>query len=143
MPLETIFSIANFLAIAGWAGLILLPGRRWVTAGIAGLIIPVLLSVAYAGLVAAYWAGAEGSFSSLAGVATLFQTPGLLLAGWLHYLAFDLFIGAWQVRTAQAEAIRHLIIVPALVLTCLFGPVGLLLFLAIRAMNATLQPSEA
>ena len=106
MSFDLIFSAANVLAMLGWAGLILLPGRKWVTSWIAGLAIPALLSVAYAGLIAAFWAGAEGGFSSLAEVQSLFQTPGLLLAGWLHYLAFDLFVGAWEVRTARAEGIR-------------------------------------
>jgi ABA4-like protein len=56
-----------------------------------------------------------------------------LLAGWTHYLAFDLFIGGWEVRDAQARGIPHLLVVPALVLTFLFGPAGLLLYLAIRS----------
>src|SRR5215204_2984607 len=136
MSFDLIFSVANMLAMLGWAGLILLPGRTWVTNGIAGLAIPALLSVAYAGLIAAFWAGAEGGFSSLAEVRSLFQTPGLLLAGWLHYLAFDLFVGAWEVRTARAEGIPHLLVVPALILTFLFGPAGLLLFLVLRTILA-------
>src|SRR5215212_3122756 len=102
MSIELIFSAANMLALVGWAGLLLLPGRAWVTNGVVGFAIPALLSVAYAGLIAAFWANAEGSFSSLEDVHLLFQTPGLLLAGWLHYLAFDLFVGAWEVRTARA-----------------------------------------
>jgi hypothetical protein len=55
-----------------------------------------------------------------------------LLAGWTHYLAFDLFIGGWEVRDAQRRGIPHLLIVPALVLTFLLGPAGLLFYLAIR-----------
>ena len=87
MNLDLIFSTANFLAIAGWIMLAVLPGRAWVIEGVVGGLIPLLLSVAYAGLIAAFWSGAEGGFSSLDDVARLFQTPGLLLAGWLHYLA--------------------------------------------------------
>ena len=143
MSFDLIFSAANVLAMLGWAGLILLPGRSWVTSWIAGLAIPALLSVAYAGLIAAFWAGAEGGFSSLAEVHSLFQTPGLLLAGWLHYLAFDLFVGAWEVRTARAEGIPHLLVVPALILTFLFGPAGLLLFLVLRAILAQTRTAEA
>ena len=62
----------------------------------------------------------------------LFDNPWALLAGWTHYLAFDLFIGGWEVRDAQRRGIPHLLIVPALVLTFLLGPAGLLLYLAIR-----------
>ena len=72
-----------------------------------------------------------------------FETPGLLLAGWLHYLAFDLFVGAWEVRTARAEGIPHLLVVPALILTFLFGPAGLLLFLVLRTILAQTRAAEA
>ena len=53
----------------------------------------------------------------------------LLLAGWVQYLAFDLFIGAWQVRDARTQGISHLLVIPCLLLTFLFGPAGLLHFL--------------
>ena len=143
MSFDLIFSVANVLALLGWAGLILLPGRAWVTAGVAGFAIPAFLSVAYAGLIGAFWSTAEGGFSSLDEVRLLFQTPGLLLAGWLHYLAFDLFVGAWEVRTARAEGIPHLLVVPALLLTFLFGPAGFLLFMVIRAVARQSRPAEA
>ena len=74
----------------------------------------------------------EGGFSTLAAVRTLFDNPWTLLAGWAHYLAFDLFIGGWQVRDAQRHGIRYVLIVPALVLTFLFGPAGWLLYMGIR-----------
>jgi hypothetical protein len=126
------FSIANGIAIAGWAGLAVFPGRPIVTGCVSGLAIPALLGIAYAALVATSFAGAEGGFSSLADVRALFSSDALLLAGWLHYLAFDLFVGAWEVRTARVEGIPHLLVLPCLALTFLFGPVGLLLFLALR-----------
>ena len=143
MNLDLIFSSANLLALAAWLALIFLPGRAWVTEGIAGGLVPLLLSVAYAGLIAAFWSGAEGGFSSLDAVGLLFQTPGLLLAGWLHYLAFDLFVGAWEVRTARAEVIPHLLVLPALALTFLFGPAGFLLFMTIRVALRTARIKEA
>jgi hypothetical protein len=95
--------------------------------------MPLLLAVIYVALVAATLGRSEGGFSSLAGVRALFDNPWALLAGWTHYLAFDLFIGGWEVRDAQQRGIPHLLVVPALVLTFLFGPAGLLLYLAIRS----------
>jgi hypothetical protein len=143
MSLDLIFSTANILALVGWIALAILPGRAWVTEGVAGGLVPLLLSVAYAGLIAAFWSGAEGGFSSLDAVGLLFQTPGLLLAGWLHYLAFDLFVGAWEVRTARTEGIPHLLVLPALALTFLFGPAGFLLFMTIRWAVRTSRIQEA
>ena len=56
----------------------------------------------------------------------------VLLAGWVHYLAFDLLVGAWIVRTARAEGIPHWAVMPCLILTFLFGPAGLLAFAILR-----------
>ena len=60
--------------------------------------------------------------------------PWLLLAGWLHYLAFDLFVGAWEVRTAHKDGIAHLAIVPSLLLTFMVGPAGFLVFTVTRLL---------
>ena len=128
-----LFTAGNALAVLGWLALVVFPGRPVVVDRLVGLGIPALLGLAYAGLMAAFFADAEGGFSSIAAVRALFQSDALLVAGWLHYLAFDLFVGAWQVRTARAEGLAHLLVVPCLVLTFLFGPVGLLAFLALRA----------
>jgi hypothetical protein len=97
--------------------------------------MPALLGVVYVVLIALSLPGSDGGFSSLAGVRALFVDPRGLLAGWTHYLAFDLFIGGWEVRDAQQRGIPHLLVVPALVLTFLFGPAGLLLYLAISRLR--------
>ena len=131
MTAEQLFSILNLITLAAWLPLVFLPRVRW-SATVLPIVVPSLLAVVYVAIVAATFAQSEGGFSSLADVATLFENPWMLLAGWIHYLAFDLFIGGWEVRDAQGRGIRHLLVVPALVLTFLFGPAGLLLYLAIR-----------
>ena len=140
MNADMIFSLGNFVAVAGWLALLASPFLPRLADGIAGMGIPALLSVAYSGLILAFWFSAAGGFDSLDNVAALFRTRELLLAGWLHYLAFDLFVGAWIVRAARAAAVPFLLVVPCLVLTFLFGPVGLLAFLAVRA---ALRPTAA
>jgi hypothetical protein len=131
MTAEQLFSILNLTTIAAWVTLVFLPRARWVAA-IVPVIMPALLAVIYVALVAATLPGSEGGFSSLADVRALFNNDWALLAGWTHYLAFDLFIGGWEVRDAQRRNIPHLLVVPALVLTFLFGPAGLGLYLGIR-----------
>jgi hypothetical protein len=132
VPLDTWFSLAGTLAMAGWVLLVLFPKSPLVTDRLVGLGLPAALGVVYAGLILALWAGSPGGFGSLDAVAALFSVRGLLLAGWVHYLAFDLFVGAWAVRTARAEGVPHLLVVPCLLMTFLFGPVGLLMFLGLR-----------
>jgi len=54
----------------------------------------------------------------------------------VHFLAFDLFVGSWEVQDAQRHNIPHWMVVPCLVFTWLFGPVGLVLYLSLRAVVA-------
>ncbi len=133
MTAEQLFSVLNLVAMAGWLPLVFLPGRRWATT-VVPVVVPALLAVVYVALVIVALPGSDGGFSSLVGVRTLFDNPWGLLAGWTHYLAFDLFIGGWEVRDAQRRGVPHLLLVPALVLTFLLGPGGLLLYLAMRTL---------
>ena len=132
---EALFSLASTAVLPGWLLLAFLPRWRHTARLVCAVVIPGLLAVLYAAVIAARWGGAEGGFSSLADVQKLFADPWLLIAGWVHYLAFDLFVGAWEVRDAQRLRIPHLLVLPCLVLTFLFGPVGLLVYGIVRAVR--------
>ena len=134
MTADQLFSILNLTAMVAWLPLVFLPRARWVATHLP-VVAPLLLAVVYVVLVAATLTNVEGGFSSLAGVRALFDNPWMLLAGWTHYLEFDLFIGGWEVRDAQTRGIPHWLIVPALILTFLFGPAGLLLYFVIRRLR--------
>jgi len=125
MTPDLIFSIVNPLAALSWLALIVVPRRAAV---VSGLIVPLLFAALYAALIAVHWSGSAGGFSTLPDVALLFSNRWLLLAGWVHYLCFDLLVGTWEVQDAQARGIPHLLVVPCLVLTFLFGPIGWLLY---------------
>lgn len=127
-----IFSVASAMAMVGWLVLILAPHWRGVPATMAGIVIPALLSLAYLVLIGVWWSRAEGGFGSIDEVRALFRSTPILVAGWLHYLAFDLFVGAWIASQARREGISRLRVAPILVLTFLFGPIGFLAFLAVR-----------
>jgi hypothetical protein len=134
MTPEDIFTAANFTAMAGWvilaAGVIF--NNALLRDLIAGRLVPTILAAAYTILILLNWAGSQGGFGSLAEVASLFANPWLLLAGWVHYLAFDLAIGALIARKTFDESLPRLILVPILPLTFLFGPIGWLIFEAVR-----------
>lgn len=140
MTFEQGFSLASTLAMAGWAALILLP--RWpallrlLRFGVVGL-----LSLAYAVLIFVYFFRIEGGgFGSIAEVRLLFLSDGGLLAGWIHYLAFDLFVGLWIAQQADRAALNRLLQAPILVATFMFGPVGLLMYYATRAAQHVPTP---
>lgn len=129
--LDAVFSICSTLALIGWLLLVAAPRHRLAHLA-ASVILPAALSTVYLLLIALYFPGAAGGFGSLTDVALLFSNPALLLAGWVHYLAFDLFIGAWEVRDSARSRVPHLLVVPCLLLTFLLGPIGLLGYLTLR-----------
>lgn len=134
MQAETIFSIANTLALVSWLLLAILPRFRVTRAVVLTGTVPLLLSAAYLVIIVMFFGTSEGSFSSLAGVMQLFTNPWAVLAGWLHYLAFDLFVGAWEVRDAQKHGVPHLLVIPCLFFTFMLGPIGYLMYVAIRGV---------
>lgn len=131
--LDRVFALGNMTAMVGWAFLIFLPRWRGISRILARVVIPSLLSVAYLILIATYWSRAEGGFGTLDGVRALLGSRPILLAGWFHYLAFDLFVGSWVVAEGQSRGIPHLVLVPILLLTFMFGPIGYLTFVAVAA----------
>lgn len=133
MGAESLFSVAGTLVLPGWLLLVFLPRWRPVTPLVTAVAIPALLAILYVGLIVVHLPASGGGFGSLADVRELFTNEYLLLAGWIHYLAFDLFIGSWEVRDAERNGVPQLAVVPCLVATFFLGPAGLLLYLLIRA----------
>jgi hypothetical protein len=136
MTLDILFQLCTTVAMVGWLVLLASPIAPTLGDRISGLLIPTLLAILYAGLVMAFWTRAQGGFDSLPNVMRLFTKPEIALAGWIHYLAFDLFVGAWEVRIAREERIPFILVVPCLLLTFLFGPAGYLAFVSLRSARA-------
>lgn len=136
MEAETLFSLCGYLVMPAWLLLILAPKWDLTQKLVSHVWIPSLLAIAYIYcLYTAQPTPEGGGFGSLAEVMVLFTSPYAALAGWIHYLAFDLFIGAWEVRDAQRRDVHHLAVVPCLLLTFLAGPVGLLLYFIVRLFS--------
>lgn len=126
MTADFIFQIANSTALIGWLILafgIIFNKEAW-RETIAGTVIPVGLSGLYTLLIIFFWAKAQGGFDSLPNVQKLFTYQWAALAGWVHYLAFDLFVGSWITKRVIEEGLPRLLLVPLLPLTFLFGPIG-------------------
>ena len=132
MTPDAVFGLANLLAVVSW--LLLAAGfrRRWVTGIVTGTAVPMLFAAAYVAIIAVVFGRVEGGFSSLDDVARLFGDRWMLLAGWLHYLAFDLLIGTWEARDAVSRGVPAWLLLPCFFLTFMFGPTGWLAYMAVR-----------
>lgn len=139
MTPETAFQYANLLVLPQWIMMIVAPRWRVTQMLIQWLPIPMTLGVMYI-----YWlfnvpASASGkgvdfgAFSTLAGVQSLFTgAKEAVLAGWIHYLAFDLVAGSYVLRDGQARAIHHGWLISCLVMCFVLGPIGLLQYGVVR-----------
>ena len=136
MTPSEVFSIVGMLALPMWALLIFLPKWKATRLLIDYKIIPIILSVVYAVYITiAIIDDGMMDFGSLKSVMQLFTVENAVLAGWVHYLAFDLLVGMWIVNQNKSLQIHPIIIAPCLVGTFLFGPVGFLVFMSIRAVK--------
>jgi hypothetical protein len=131
------FIAAHFFALIGWFALFALPkvglkrGLLW--ARLSG----GLLCFAYVVMLIANWSALpHGEGFNLTSVAAAFAMPGLALTFWIHYLAFDLWVGAWEAEDAAERGVPHAVLVPCLIATFMIGPLGLLLYLALRRLGA-------
>jgi hypothetical protein len=137
---EQIFGAANLLAMLAWAVLILAPRREIVMRGL--FFGPVLilalgyttgLALVLTGIVPT---GGGADFSTIEGVRSIFASDAGVTIGWAHYLTFDLFVGLWIARNADAHGLGdlkgRLIQAPILFFTFAAGPFGLALYLGLR-----------
>jgi hypothetical protein len=133
MDLNFWFSMSGAAAMLGWLLLILYPKRQRGLLTLTGLIIPAGLGLAYAVFIIPNFRSVEGAgYNSLAEVKALFSNDKLLLAGWIHYLAFDLAVGTYTAKESDRIGLSRVVQIPLLLLTFLFGPIGLLSFVVLK-----------
>lgn len=134
--LETLFSLSNLLVLPFWALMILLPRWGWTRRIMASPLVVLGPALIYVALVLPQVPTLLPALSnpSAAGVAALLGTPFGATVGWVHFLAFDLFVGRWAYLDAQERGMHPLLVSPILLLVFMFGPLGLVVFLIARAV---------
>lgn len=144
---STLFTVTNAIALLGWAALAVLPRRSAVHSLVLYACVGMLCFAYSAMFVALFGAmadparvagAAEPDLTdySIEGLRALFMSDGGIVLGWTHYLAFDLFVGLWIARDADAKHFSRLVQLPVLFLTLMAGPIGLLVWLVIRERRA-------
>jgi hypothetical protein len=135
---STMYLALNLGILPFWALLLVLPHARITEALVHSVALPLILGVTYMWLLgtALSLPAPEGAgFSSLSGLMKLFTVEMALVAGWAHYLVFDMFVGAWEARDAQRVGLHHLVLAPCLLLTLAVGPIGLMLYILVRGIS--------
>lgn len=135
---SNIFSVVGAIAALQWFLLIFFPLWKMTQLLVRYRVIPLVLSAIYCIYITGFFSVQGAGFGSIAEVRTLFNNDQLLLAGWIHYLAFDLLVGFYILQSAHKESISHVLLIPCLVLTFMFGPCGYLLYQMIRKIKASI-----
>src|SRR5712692_87370 len=142
--MSTIFRLSSLLVLPFWGLMILLPRWRWTTRILRSRFVIAALAALYAALalprLADIWPGV--SRPTLDGVAALLGSPAGATIAWIHFLAFDLFVGRWIYLDSQERRVSAWLVAPVLLLTLMLGPAGFLFHLVVRSVVAV-SPAPA
>mmetsp|Transcript_45996 Transcript_45996/g.75144 ORF Transcript_45996/g.75144 Transcript_45996/m.75144 type:complete len:167 (+) Transcript_45996:98-598(+) len=135
------------MTVFHWLLIALLPSWRH-TAKLS-LVFPIMHAILYT-LTAlslllfsqeGFEANPDADFGSLKGIIALFEDPTTLFAGWVHYLVFDALVGRWIILDSQKIGVslllHYAVIVPILFFTLMAGPMGWLMYIAVRPFLST------
>lgn len=128
---SSLFQFANSYALLGWILMFFAPKWKWTKSIVFYGVILLLATLYIIGIVPGLGKMDMQSFSSLEGVMALFTSPEAVAIGWIHYLAFDMFVGLSLLIHAQKQGLPHLALIPCLFLCFMFGPIGLLLYIIV------------
>jgi hypothetical protein len=135
MTPASIFSFGNSFVLLGWLLLLLLPNWKYTQAVVLNGII-LVLAVIYSFLILKDIGSFDAdSFGSLENVKALFQNDGAVAAGWFHYLAFDLFVGAYVVKKSKEFGISRWIYSFILPFVFMFGPIGFVIYTIVKTVK--------
>ena len=142
--METLFKLSSLAVLPFWALMIFLPRWPLTKRLMSSPLVCAAPAALYAALVIPRFAEVWRAVSSpeLSGVAALLGSPVGATVGWLHFLAFDLFVGRWIYLDSRERGVSAWVMAPVLFLTLMLGPCGFLLYLIARNMRGRLKAGE-
>ena len=130
MVYETIFNIFNSGILLFWLILLVFPKSNFTKGVIDFPWVPLTIALGYIYFLITTEGSFSSDFSSLNSLTEMFKNaePRGVAAGWLHYLAFDFWVGCWMLKNSQEKGIKHLWMILPLLFTFILGPVGILIY---------------
>jgi hypothetical protein len=132
MQATELFSLCNKVILLGWLLLICLPKWKYTQAIILNGLLVVFAMVYAILLFKDISSLSVDSFSTLSKLKLLFQSDDAVAAGWIHYLVFDLFVGAYIVKKSRQIGLHQLVYTLILPFVFMSGPIGYLLFVLVK-----------
>jgi hypothetical protein len=133
--METIFALSSLLVMPFWLIMIFLPHWRWTQRVMRSPLVSAAPALLYLALALPRFGELFAAVASptLPGIAAVLGTPAGAMLAWAHFLAFDLFVGRWAYLDSRERGVSALLMAPVLFLVLMLGPIGFLLYLALRA----------
>lgn len=137
--MTAVFSASFLLVLPFWFLMIVLPTWRFTERVIRSPWMVAPAALLYAGLVLPRLPEVLGAVANpdLAGVSALLGSPAGATVGWVHFLAFDLFVARWAYLDSRERKVNPFVMAPVLLLTLMLGPVGFLAYLLVRGTLGT------
>jgi Domain of unknown function (DUF4281) len=142
--MEQVFSISSLLVVPFWALMIFAPRWTWMRRIIGSPLISLPAALLYAVLVVPNMLSLLPALANprLEGIAALLGSPQGATIAWVHFLAFDLFVGRWAYLDSLERGINVFVMAFVLALILMFGPLGFAVYLGVRALAGS-RSSEA
>ena len=142
--MTVLFRLSNLLVLPFWGLMILLPRWRWTQRIMRSPWVSAAPALLYVVLVlprlGTIWPAVTKP--TLAGIAALLGSPEGATIAWVHFLAFDLFLGRWIYLDSRERRLSALLMAPILFFTLMLGPLGFLTYLLVRAVAMTREAGK-
>lgn len=141
MLYETIFNIFNSGILLFWMLLLFFPKQSITQKVIAYPWVPLVIAFGYIYFMGMTSGTFSADFTSLNGLTKMFQNanPQGVAAGWLHYLAFDFWVGCWILKNSQEKGVKHLWMLVPMLFTFMLGPVGIIIYTLVLLLQGKLK----
>ena len=141
MYYETIFNLFNSGILLFWLLLLVFPKKRLTQKIITYPWVPLVIAMGYVYFLSTTSGTFSADFTSLGGLTEMFQNanPRGVAAGWLHYLAFDFWVGCWMLKNSQEKQIQHVWVILPMLSTFMLGPVGIILYTLVLLIHKKLS----
>jgi hypothetical protein len=141
MLYETIFNIFNSGILLFWMLLLFFPKQSITQKVIAYPWVPLVIAFGYIYFIGMTSGTFSSDFTSLNGLTEMFQNanPQGVAAGWLHYLAFDFWVGCWMLKNSQEKGVKHLWMLVPMLFTFMLGPVGIIIYTLVLLLQGKLK----
>ena len=141
MLYETIFNIFNSGILLFWMLILFFPKQSITQKVIAYPWVPLVIAFGYIYFMGMTSGTFSADFTSLNGLTKMFQNanPQGVAVGWLHYLAFDFWVGCWMLKNSQEKGVKHLWMLVPMLFTFMLGPVGIIIYTLVLLLQGKLK----